>query len=96
MNEASDRSDTRVLALDVAIFAEGVQRLAEKMYEGMQPDATSEQRTAADHAAHALLRNAPTAMRVISRLEIIAEDITAAPLFQSVKPGASIFGPDTE
>lgn len=85
----------RVLALGLKGFAEGVTRLAETMDAGTRPDSTIEQRAAAEHAAHAVLRNSPAALRYLVRLEIAAEDITNAATDRRDDLMTAIFGPDT-
>lgn len=86
----------RVLALGLKGFAEGAQRLAETMHEGTRPDATKEQRHAAEQAAHAVLRNAPAALRYLVRLEIAAEDITKAATARRDDLMTSFLSPDSE
>lgn len=93
-NEDPVKAGPRVLALGLKGFAEGVQRLAETMHVGMQVDATIEQRAAAEHAAHAVLRNSPAALRYLVRLEIAAEDITNAASDRRDDLMTAIFGPD--
>lgn len=68
-------NDPRVLALGNFGFAEGAQRLAEKMHRGMVEHASAEDQAAAVTAAQALLRHAPKAIRTIVEIELIAEAV---------------------
>jgi hypothetical protein len=96
MTEKTTKATPTLLALELRGFAAGVEALAAQIEIGDTEDATKEQRVDAENAAHALLRNAPLAVRAIRRLEGYAEATTERAAQQRDDIMTSMFGPDTE
>lgn len=91
----SEHTGTPTLtALELKGFAEGVQKLAEQIETGQAEEVTKEQLAEAEHAALAVLRNAPLAVRAIRRLESCAEEITEKANGRRDVLMSSFFGPD--
>jgi hypothetical protein len=82
-------------ALELKSFAEGVQTLAAQLDAGRSEDATIEEQADAEHAALALLRNAPLAVRAIRRLEGFADEVAQRANGRRDDIMTSMFGPDT-
>jgi hypothetical protein len=81
-------------ALELRGFAEGVQTLAALIETGQDEDATKEQITAAEQAAQSVLRNAPSAVRIIRRLEGFADQAVERATARRDVIMTSMFGPD--
>jgi hypothetical protein len=82
-------------ALELKGFAEGVQTLAALIEIGQHEDATKEQLVQAEQAAQSLLRNSPSAVRIIRRLEGFAEQTVERSAARRDDIMTSMFGPDT-
>lgn len=82
-------------ALELKSFAEGVQMLVEQLEAGSAKKATKEQRTAAEQAALAILRNSPNALRAIRKLEGCAHEVIMTATDRRDEIMTSMFGPDT-
>jgi len=85
----------QLTALELKGFAQGVEALAAQREMGLADDATKEQRTAAEKAAQAIIRNAPLAVRSIHRLEDFADRMIERSTDRRDEIMTSMFGPDT-
>lgn len=88
------RSTPTLEALELVAFAEGVRVLAEQLEAGLQPDATKDQRTAAEQAALSIVRNAPSAVRIIRRLKGSAEEMIDRAADRRDDIMTALYGPD--